>query len=315
MLTLKRENGFSGVELLFVTVFLFAMGILMTRIYQENNKQVVVVKEAPNEPAPEQVPSPTPSGQRFADVSMIEAIQKAESLDDVSLQLEFFFKQYDMTYLAKDIQHSSYVNQYAAIKELGVNDLDSYKKLAAQIVDEWAKYPQSWTKSVEVKGLSIVKQVAVEGQIRAAMPDVEGDVVYYAIDYPADYMSTVIHHELNHLIEFNIHNTYDRADAEWVDCHRPNFEYKGGGVLAYDDPSYREQDHPEPGFVSTYATYAIEEDKADLYAYLMSDTYYPQILEWAKSDSCLAEKIDEYKDFIDDYSPEMSGDYFKLVNQ
>ena len=67
------------------------------------------------------------------------------------------------------------------------------------------------------------------------------------------------------------------------------------------------------GFVTGYATSAIEEDKAELYAYLMTGTYYHQLLTWLPGDSNLISKINNYEQFISSHSPEMSGSYFNDI--
>ena len=313
---IRKQKGFGVVELLLVGVFILAVtgaGLFAWSTYRQQAK---VVQTSLAEPTPT---SPSATGEhpplRFASLQMLDTIEDAVHIDEVSHALIDFFNQYNLDYYAHDIEHSSYVDLYANVNEVATTDLVAYKGLASVLVDEWAKYPPSWIESSGVNGVGIVKQISVEGQIRAAMPDVVGDIVYYAIDYDLEYMETVIHHEYNHLVEYNLFSTYNRSDPEWTSCHEPNFKYKGGGELAYDDPLYVEKAHPQPGFVSVYATYAIEEDKAELFSYLMDDELYPQLLEWAEQDSCLAEKVARYKDFIDDYSPEMTGTYFERINR
>lgn len=313
----RKQTGFGIVEMLLVIVFVLASAGMGMYVLSRQNQQTQIAQESqPELPTPTSPRATNPDEQplRFAELDVLEDINNAVHINEVSRALVDFFDQYGLDYYAHNIAYSDYVNQYANIKEITVNDLVAYKNLAAILVDEWAKYPQSWIDSSGVVGVSIVKQISVEGQIRAAMPDVDGDVVYYAIDYDLEYMETVIHHEYNHLVEFNIFDVYDRSDPEWTSCHPDSFSYKGGGVLAYDDPEYSEQLHPQTGFVSVYATYAIEEDKAELFSYLMDDELYPQLVEWASTDSCLREKVSEYQDFIDDYSPEMSGNYFERIN-
>jgi hypothetical protein len=50
-------------------------------------------------------------------------------------------------------------------------------------------------------------------------------------------------------------------------------------------------EHPAPGFVTGYAMSAIEEDKAELYSYLMETAAYRRLKTWIESDSYLAAKV------------------------
>jgi len=68
------------------------------------------------------------------------------------------------------------------------------------------------------------------------------------------------------------------------------------------------------GFVSGYATSAIEEDMAELYGYLMETNYYRLLKTWIASDSYLAAKVAYYERFLCNRSAAMCGDYFDVIN-
>jgi hypothetical protein len=139
--------------------------------------------------------------------------------------------------------------------------------------------------------------------------------MYYDDTYSGDYAREVIHHEFDHLVTFNIFNTWAPVDSIWLSFNPPGFSYGAGGASAYQsNNSSLSGEHPTSGFVTGYATTAIEEDKAETYAYLMTTTYYHHLQNWLFSDTDLTNKVNYYKQFISKYSPEMSGNYFDEIN-
>ncbi len=307
----RKAKSIGLVELLVAAVFFLTAGAGGYFYYAYHNNSLITKKTSQKETSSN---VPTSEPKRYTSTDAIDTIQAATTTEETTQALKTFFKQYDMSFAVKDLNLSDYVNAYAKITEIGFSDLSSYQSLAVQLVDEWAKYPKQWIEASQVEGVVIAKQISVQGQVRSAMPDIDGDIVYYAIDYASDYMAAVIHHEFEHLIEYNLFNRYDNPDEEWTLCNGTDFAYKGGGILAYDDPEYNDDDHPRPGFVSTYATYAIEEDKAELYSYLMTTSKYPNLMQWAKNDACLTRKVSLYKKFMRSYAPEMDDAYFDAIH-
>ena len=72
--------------------------------------------------------------------------------------------------------------------------------------------------------------------------------------------------------------------------------------------------HPENGFVDAYATSAIEEDKAETYAYLFVYRRHRLLESWTDTDGQLAAKVAEYEAFIESEVPFMDDAYFQAIN-
>lgn len=258
----------------------------------------------------------TPNGRRYASVEAIGRINTAHNLLEAHDALQYFLKQYDMQLHTLSVQPSAYVRQHDTFRTLEAADLAAFKAYAKVFVDEWAKYPRDWVKASNIKHLMIVKDLAVGDTKRAATPDPVGDALYYDIGYGAEtYAREVIHHEYNHLIEYEHFYSYSRPDSAWRAINGPAFAYNpGGGVAAYHERAFTNDAHPLPGFVNRYATYGIEEDKAEVYAYLMTAHYYRDLTDWIKADEKLAQKVQRYKDFMRSVSPEMNDAYFTAIN-
>lgn len=269
--------------------------------------------EAPEEASVQQGYQ-TDRGLRFGDQRAATQLAKATSVAGASQALQDFFDQYQLTVEITTTEPSFYAKQYGAFDLLAEDDLKALKAYGAMLIDEWSKYPYDWVTDSQLKSIVLVKNLKVSDAARAAMPDPIGDALYYDITYGVDqYAREVLHHEYNHVVEFNFYNTYNREDTEWKAFNPAGFKYGEGGASAYTDPNYVDRDHPSAGFVSEYAKYALEEDKAELFAYLMTDNY-DDLEDWAATDSALAGKVNYYKRFIRSVTPEMSGSYFDQIN-
>jgi Putative zinc-binding metallo-peptidase len=151
-------------------------------------------------------------------------------------------------------------------------DIDEFNRIFNA---EWAKYPESVLDTSGLKKVYLVKNLTVDGQTRAAMPEpISEDALYFDISKHylssenGDYIRRVIHHEFAHLIIYNIHGDY-QGDSAWSRCNTSNISYGSGGASMYQNPEYAHAIHPVEGFINGYATSGIEEDRAEVFAYLM----------------------------------------------
>lgn len=270
-------------------------------------------------PISSQLPtSPTPvAGKRFTSTSASSSLAAAGNIAQAQQALQTFFNQYSLTVEISSVSPSSYVATYDTYSLLSESDLASLKTYGAILIDEWAKYPTDWVSSSNVANIIIVKNLAIQGQHRSATPDPVGHSMYY--DSPLltsageVYSRQVTHHEYDHLIEYNYYNSWNHSDPTWASYNPAGFAYGSGGASCYTGPC-PSGPHAVVGFATGYATSAIEEDKAELYAYLMSSGLYQNLKTWITTDSSLASKVSSYKQFIASHSSSMSGGYFDEIN-
>jgi hypothetical protein len=247
---------------------------------------------------------------------VLTALAHAANVNQAEQDMHVFFARYRMTLAITDIQPSQYATPWATWVAVGGGDLPTLKTYGRALIEEWAKYPLDWVRVTRVSGIVLVDQLAVSGTLRAAMPDVGDDVMFYDIGYGSgDYAREVIHHEFDHLLTYNLFDTYAPSDPTWLSLNPPGFRYGSGGASCYVRGSAcLTGQHPVPGFVSGYATSAIEEDKAELYGYLMETHDYRLLKGWIGSDSYLAAKVANYENFLCDLSAAMCGNYFDTIN-
>jgi hypothetical protein len=203
-----------------------------------------------------------------------------------------------------------------AFDTLAASDLDALKAYGAVFIDEWAKYPLAFIAWSGLRTIKLVKNLRVIGIVRTASPTPDDLAMIYDITARAgDYTRTVIHHEFDHFFTFKQFGVYGPSDPNWVAANPPGFQYGNGGTACYVTPSACPNGpHVVDGFVSGYATSAIEEDKAETFGYLMDDAEYHQVVGWVKTDPALAAKVAMYEKYLCDISSAMCGSHFDNIH-
>jgi hypothetical protein len=125
----------------------------------------------------------------------------------------------------------------------------------------------------------------------------------------------IIHHEFFHMLETQAGNPFQ--DPEWDALNPIGFHYGSGGVNALrssaNPPPKVDTSYVGGGFVSRYAMSAVEEDKAETFAYLM--VRYGNVMTRARRDEVLASKVELLKQRLQTWCPEMGADWWaQLAN-
>lgn len=186
---------------------------------------------------------------------------------------------------------------YAGKTFKAASSQDPYMQTAlTMLVQEWNKYTPSFIKNTGLKKIYFVTELNVGSQQRAGMPEpIFEDALYfdvskqYVLSENGAYMRRTLHHEFKHLIDYNTYGTYSGNKEAWNSCSAVPAQYGNGGGSMYNDPEFSHAEHPEEGFVNGYATSAIEEDMAEVYARLMTTPEKLQAL--ANNDPIIACKV------------------------
>ena len=161
------------------------------------------------------------------------------------------------------------------------------------VVPTLQRLPRSLLPSYRVRRVVLVKDLIVSGQYRLAMPAPERDEVLLADNGTSlcdAGMALRVLHELHHVFEFRDAGAYDRPDTAWRMLHPPAFRYGQGGASAYGG-HFVNRGHPSAGFVSAYAQFAQEEDKAETFAWMLTPGYEARVQAWTQDDPELAAKV------------------------
>lgn len=170
------------------------------------------------------------------------------------------------------------------------------QKAFTMLSQEWSKYTPEFIKNTGLKKIYLVTHLKVSGQERSGMPEaIFEDALYFDVSerYIAsengNYMRRTLHHEFKHLMDYNMFGKYAGDSETWKKCHISNVSYGSGGSTMYSDPEYAHTEHPEVGFVNGYATSAVEEDMAEVYAQLMTNP--EKLQQLAARDSVVSCKV------------------------
>jgi hypothetical protein len=189
--------------------------------------------------------------------------------------------------------------------------VDDYCELLAQ---EFMLYPPSLIKLCLLKRIVLCRGLAFNGQARAALPDFEHSTLYFDVvrgGFSRRYQRLVIHHEFFHLIDYQDDGEV-YSDARWARLNAETFRYAGGGATMQGDhlsglPSNI------PGFLTRYATSGVEEDKAELFAYMMTE--YAVVGKRAAADRVIYEKISQMKALMVKFCPDMDETFWDKVSR
>eukprot|EP00163_Fabomonas_tropica_P024842 TRINITY_DN427_c0_g2_i1.p1 TRINITY_DN427_c0_g2~~TRINITY_DN427_c0_g2_i1.p1 ORF type:complete len:371 (+),score=49.75 TRINITY_DN427_c0_g2_i1:33-1115(+) len=145
-----------------------------------------------------------------------------------------------------------------------------------QVVEEFLIYPASVMRAGRVRAVLVCKNLQVNGQTgwqsRTASPSYSMRVMAYdSGQHEMNYMKHVIHHEFYHMLDYRADGKiYDAVEA-WNQFNPAGFSYRNGGATAGADGTTFGQSSSDPSFVSRYATYGIEEDRAETYMKMVVD--------------------------------------------
>lgn len=178
-------------------------------------------------------------------------------------------------------------------------------------VKEWTLYPPTYVAKARVHRIVFGVDLALNGQARAAVPAFDGDTMYYdpALgSYNLHYQRTVIHHEFFHMVDKRMRHL--DADMEWSRLNPPDFRYGDGGAKMRTS-GVGELTDTIPGFLTPYATSALEEDKAEVFAHMIVDGAY--VRRRAAADPILAAKIDLLRRRLSEFDPNMGEQFWKKI--
>ena len=148
------------------------------------------------------------------------------------------------------------------------SDLDCYTPLL--FMEFWI-YGKSFIKQSNLKRINLVHNIEYTNseytQERAGCPEYEtSKSITFAIhEKNLAYIRIVLHHELFHYIDYADDFNYD--DEGWEELNYKGFEYGEGGD---SEREWIKLEKNQKGFINHYSTTALEEDRAEIYQYLIS---------------------------------------------
>jgi hypothetical protein len=162
------------------------------------------------------------------------------------------------------------------------------EKLATFIEDRLRLIPGELFTQMQLERIVICSRLAFAGQKRLAIPIYSTTEMAYDVDLMSssdNYARQVFYHELFHMIDWL--DDYELSpDLEWAALNPPGTKYGEGGSESRTQPFFAKI---SAGFTSWYAQSAIEEDKAELFAELM--THQRRLSAKIEKDAVLEAKV------------------------
>lgn len=162
---------------------------------------------------------------------------------------------------------------YGTWEKLAESDITNLRVTGTYVTDEFLKYPKDLVIKSGLKKIAFVKNLKNSPNYVSAFPS----PALKAMVYDSNSLTSridgrrVVSHEYMHYLDYSLRGSFYYLDNVWSACNPSGFSYGNGGKTAYDEPNFYPTFHPESGFISNYAKYGIEEDRAELFSYLMED--------------------------------------------
>lgn len=176
---------------------------------------------------------------------------------------------------------------------------------------EFAKYPAEFIRASGLRRIAFCRDLKVSGG-RVAGVAVEQNATIY-MDSSTEigdeaHRRRTLHHEFFHFVDYALHPGRDIEDnPDWTAANAPGTGY--GGPAPRPGPNWAS--HPAPGFVSDYARQAMPEDRAELYAALLTNNLTVRLL--LQKDSYLDAKLRVLKAELQAFCPQIDEAFWARV--
>lgn len=171
---------------------------------------------------------------------------------------------------------------------------------------ELARYPASFLERARLRRVLLCSQLHEGSEAIPSLPNFHGTLL---VDVGADapFLRRLVHHEVFHFADYADDDQLSR-DPAWLALNDRYFVYGDGGRFLRD-PGAGRFSSDIPGFVSRYATSALEEDKAETFAMRMVAPHEFALL--AASDSIVSAKSRAIEAQLWRLSPALDAHWFE----
>jgi hypothetical protein len=174
---------------------------------------------------------------------------------------------------------------------------------------ELVRYPASFLKRARLHRLLLCAHLREGREAIPSLPNFHGTLIV-DVDADAPFLRRLVHHEVFHFADYADDDQLSR-DPAWLSLNDHYFVYGSGGRFVRD-PGAGRFSAEIPGFVSRYATSALEEDKAETFAMRMvAPRAFAALLE---SDSILRAKSAAVEAQLQKLSPALDARFFQAVD-
>ena len=193
-------------------------------------------------------------------------------------------------------------------------DSDKVHLYLPLLLEEFNLYPAGVLNKAKVDKIVLCKNLAWNKQLRGAIPGFSSRIMYYDAERAINnkfYLRSIVHHEFFHQIDW-VDDGKVCVDKQWALLNPKEFKYGNGGAAVQGDPT-QGVTFDKLGFMNKYSTQGVEEDKAEIFAYLMTRQ---EIMDArVKKDSVVAAKVKMMKTLMRSFSAGLDDSFWKKATQ
>lgn len=176
------------------------------------------------------------------------------------------------------------------------------------VADELGLYPAPFPRRISLRRVALCRALREDGLPIPSLPNYQHTLLLDAEADPA-FLRRVLHHEVFHFADLADDGQL-LWDPEWDRLNPAGFEYGHGGRDMRDRRA-AETSTAEPGFLTRYATSALEEDKAETYSLLM--TQPDEVARRATAEPVLAAKVGRLRALLAALDPTIDDAFWERI--
>lgn len=175
-------------------------------------------------------------------------------------------------------------------------------------VDELSLYPSGFLRASRLRRVALCTGLHENGRPIPSLPNYENTMLLDVGARP-EFVRRLIHHEVFHFADL-ADDDQVLSDPAWEALNPAGFDYGHGG-RDMRDPAASGLTEDRPGFLTRYATSALEEDKAEVFAFLMVRPH--EVARRARQDGILAAKARRIRTIVQGLDPDMDQSFWARV--
>jgi hypothetical protein len=183
----------------------------------------------------------------------------------------------------------------------------------ALVVHEFSVYPADFFRGTKLASIVLCTNMTLDSEPRGAIPDFDHNVLYFDVDsgsFDQFYQRCGMHHELFHIVDLRDDGQLWK-DEKWRKLNSDSFRYGDGGISLQSDSTSGNLQDGLSGFLTNYSMSGVEEDKAELFSYLI---VAPKFVEnRAERDHILASKVDRLKSLLASFCPQLDDSFWQKL--
>ncbi len=183
---------------------------------------------------------------------------------------------------------------------------------APLLSEEFFFYPREFVGRTGLRRIVLAEDLAFGKEARAAIPEFWSSTLYLDVAIarrPPPYLRRTLHHDFLHIVDYRDDGSV-YADPDWADLNSPEFAYRRRRPRLFEDLGALARN--APGFLTAYATFAVEEDKAELFSWMMTEPWVVE--ERAGRDRILSLKVRLLRAQLRRFSPDLDRAFWERIS-